>query len=220
MSDFTDFPEPIEPSSTDSGPYKDIWEDNEQNPDAVLPPVESDLLEHETRKIGQPEELDEFWHYQGLTNDCGLYAQGGVLEADGQTFDLERYKQQGQDGGWYNPDDGTYVDSFGELWKENDMPANRYDNATIQDMAGELDQGHGVVVAVDVEPLWGTPGGHALWVTGMEVGDNGVPTNIICNDSGRDDGSSFQYPYESFKEAWGIQNNLMVATQNPISALN
>ena len=154
-----------------------------------------------------------------MTNECALYAQGGVLEANGQPFDIERYRQQGMDGGWYNPDEGTYIDKFGYLLEDNGVPVTCYDHATMEDMAQELEQGHGVVVGVDTWPIWGEPGGHALWITGMEVGADGVPTQIICNDSGREDGCRIAYPYEDFKIAWDSLDNVMVATKNPLTAL-
>lgn len=185
-------------------------------------PAEQDVIEpvgDNPRDIGYPDELSEYWQYQGSTNDCALYSQGGVLEADGQAFDIEKYREQGEEGGWYTPDDGTYVNHFGDMLEENGVEVTRYEGATIQDMANELDQGHGVVVAVDCLPIWGEYGGHALWVTGMEVGEDSVPESVICNDSGRPDGQEISYPYGDFKSAWDMYGNIMVATQDKLASL-
>ncbi len=183
----------------------------------VMPPLDTDLFDERPREVGQPEALAEYWRFQGDTNDCALYAQGGVLEASGQTFDIQKYREQGLEGGWYSPEDGTYFSSFGDLWEANDLEVTRYEkDATIQDIADELDQNHGVVVGVDTEPIWGEPGGHALWVTGLEIGSDGAPTNVICNDSGRPDGQQHPYPLDHFMTAWNSCNNIMVATQSPL----
>lgn len=217
----TDNPPELTPVEDQSGdmPDWDVLEDT--SPDVVLPPTDMDVMDGEMREIGYPEEYSEYWHYQGMTNDCALYAQGEVLEADGQDFDIDKYREQGIDGGWYTPEEGTYLDGFGDLLEENGVAVNRYeDGATIQDMANEMDQGHGVVVAVDCLPIWGQPGGHALWVTGMDVGNDGVPTGIICNDSGREDGQQINYGYEDFKLAWDMYGNIMVATQEPLDCLS
>src|SRR5699024_7255423 len=128
---------------------------------------ESDLLEGDhLREIGNPETLAEYWRYQGNTNDCALYSQGGVLEAGGEPFDIEAYRQQGQEEGWYRPELGTDIPAIGQLIEDNGVPVTYYDyGADFHTMARELEQGHGIVAVVDTEPIWGVPGGHALWVT-------------------------------------------------------
>lgn len=188
--------------------------------DQVMPPLENEIFEHdELREIGNPEHLADNWRFQGETMDCALNSQGAVLEAFGQDFDLEKYKQQGMDEGWYDPEDGTLIPNIGDLIEANGVAVNKIDGASVQDLAQSLEQGKGVVVVVDTEPLWGEPGGHALQVTGMDVGDDGNPVNALCNDSGREDGQCFAYPFEDFKQAWGMMNNFMVATRDPIPGL-
>jgi hypothetical protein len=210
-------PIPDSPGPASDGLF-DIWEDDSQD-DILLPPVDVDIIDDTPREIGNPDELSEYWRYQGTTNDCALYAQGGILEAEGQPFDIDKYEQQGVDGGWFDPQEGTYIDHFGDLLEENGVPVTRYEGASIQDLAQELEQGHGVVVAVDCDPIWGEPGGHALWVTGIEVGGDGTPTSVFCNDSGREDGQEIAYPYDNFQQAWDRFGNIMTSTMNPLSVL-
>jgi hypothetical protein len=183
----------------------------------ILSPLEVDITEEGIREIGDPEALKDYWQYQKGPYDCTLYAQGGILEAMGQDFDLDTYRQQGIDGNWYSPDSGTYPDDMGKLLEENGVPSTRYEGATIQNMANELKDGNGVAVAVDCLPIWGEPGGHALWVTGIEVGQDGTPTSVICNDSGQPEGAGIAYPFDSYMQAWAGYDNLMVATQQPLS---
>lgn len=217
IPDYSTFDESASPPESAEFEPLNLWEDI---PTEEMPHPEGKIFEDD-QIIGDPEALNEFHRYQGFTADCALYTQGGVLEANGQTFDIEEYRQQGQNEGWYDPSDGTTVSEVGRLIEENGVPVKYYENgATFSDMAVELGQGHGVVVAVDTEPIWGEPGGHALWVTGLEVNADGSPANIICNDSGRPDGQGFAYPADQFSQAWDWQNNYMVATRSPLAALS
>jgi hypothetical protein len=214
-----DLPTTPDPSGMASGDLFDVFDDAPQQ-EAVLPPLDVEVMDETTREIGYPEELSEYWHYQGQTQDCALYSQGGILDAEGQPMDIQKYEQQGIDGGWYTPEEGTFIPAFGELLNENGVPANLYEGANIQDLAGELAEGRGVVAAVDTQYLWGQPGGHALWVTGMEVGPDGVPTSVICNDSGREDGQACSYPLDQFLPAWSLYGNIMVSTDRTLSVLS
>lgn len=179
-------------------------------------PLESEQMQ----EVGNPEALSPFWRHQGDTMDCALYAQGGILEAMGQEFDIEKYRQEGQEDGWYVPGEGTYLQNIGDLLENHGVPVNRYEGATSDDLVNEVAQGHGVVAAIDTEPLWGEPGGHAVWVTGVELGPDGKPASVICNDSGRPDGQKIAYPYDSFMEAWSRTNYTMVATREPLNVSN
>jgi hypothetical protein len=187
----------------------------------VVADVSSDLLQRgDDITIGYPDDLIVFWHFQGPTADCGLYSQGSILEADGKDFDITKYRQQGMDEGWYYPGQGTDTGHFGDLLEDNGMAVDQFENASFQDMANALSDRKGVLVAVDCEPIWGQPGGHALWVTGMEVTDDGTPVSVICNDSGRPDGREVAYPFSDFAEAWSNYGNMMVTTQQPLGSLS
>lgn len=195
---------PLDPEDNLPEDSDSIWDDN------------TDLSWDDGQDIGFPEDFSGYWHYQGDSQDCALYAQGGILEAAGQEFDIEKFQQQGIDGGWYDPVDGTDLDHMGDLLLENGIPATYTEGASVDDLADALKDGRGVVVAVDCLPIWGEPGGHALWITGIEVDEEGNPTNIICNDSGRDDGQRIAYPLEDFQQSWDWFGNRMVMTNSPL----
>ena len=205
---------PIEPT-LNSPEEVDFFQESSDT--QVLPVREESILEQDdTRMIGNPELAENYWRYQDGPNDCALYAQGGVLDAAGVPFDIDRYRAQGTDAGWYSYDTGTTVDGMGELLEMNGVPADYVDGASIQDMARALNDGKGVVAVVDCDPLWGEPGGHALWVTGIEVDDAGQPITVFCNDSGNPDGQGIGYPYDNFQAAWDFLGDGMVVTQNSI----
>lgn len=172
-----------------------------------------------------PEVHEQFWRYQGQTNDCALYAQGGILEEMGYEFNIDIYKEIGQEEGWYSPGSGTNPDAVGRLLELYGVPVTYYDGmygdrgpqATLEDLEREISEGHGVIVAVDTSPIWGQPGGHALRVIGFERDDDtGEIIKVICNDSGHPDGQGITYDIEDFQEGWERFDSYMVATQDPV----
>lgn len=187
----------------------------EQNPQEFTYPQDDQGI-HE---VGNADELAKYWHFQGATNDCALYSQGSVLEANGKGFDIENYRNQAIADRSYTPEDGMNPAAVGDLLEQNGVEINRYEVASFQDMERELQMGNGVITIVEDEPLSGYKGGHALWVTGMEIGKDGIPVNIITNDSGVPDGRAIKYPYEDFKKAWLEKHNSMITTKEPLKAL-
>ena len=217
--DFQDSPVDVElPADMPSWQQGDTFYNQDVPADDIYESNPADLPKEQ--EIGNPEKLGEYWRYQGINNDCALFAQGGVLEAEGQEFDIEHYRSEGLEEGWYDPQLGTYVVNFGDLMEDHGIPVNRYDNASMEDLSSALDAGKGIITAVDCLPIWGEPGGHALWVTGMEVDAQGVPTQVICNNSGREDGQGIAYPADDFLQAWSMYGNHMVTTQDRILALS
>lgn len=189
----------------------------EQNLQEFTNPATNDTGNH---KVGFADELAKNWHYQEGPNDCGVYSQAGILEADGKPFEIEKFRNQAIADGSFAPQDGMKANQLGDLLEENGVEVNRFDGASFQDLEQELQMGKGVVTSVDTEPLWGSPGGHALWITGMEIDKDGKPVNITANDSGLSDGQAVKYPYEDFKEAWLAYHNQMVSTKNPLKTLS
>ena len=172
-----------------------------------------------SRTLGQPEQSAQNWRLQEGPNDCALYAQGGILDRFGVPFDINTYRAEAQKAGYYTPETGTRPDGMGDLLERHGVAVKRYDGATMQDLATEVQQGHGVVAMVDCAPLWGPDqeGGHALWVTGVNVDSaTGKVESVVCNDSGRPDGKAITYPADAFAEAWKHFNNRLLCTVKPM----
>lgn len=180
--------------------------------DIVLPPDP----DNELREIGNPKILAQYWKLQEGPNDCALFAQGCILEASGVPFDFDLFVKQGMQDSSYDPNKGTTASEVGNILEKNGLETDRYQGASIQDLALEVGNQKGVIVAVDCEPLWGVQDGHALWVTGIEVDSDGKPINIIANDTGKEDGQAIKYPYQDFMDAWSGFGNLMVVTKDPL----
>ncbi len=206
--------EELEELDTGDLDINDIVDDGEdiEVSDIVLPPDP----DNELREIGNPDNLAQYWKLQEGPNDCALFAQGCILEASGVPFDFDLYEQQGMQDGSYDPNKGTTASEVGNILEQNGLGTDRYQGASIQDLALEVGNHKGVIVAVDCEPLWGVQDGHALWVTGIEVDSAGKPINIIANDTGKEDGQAIKYPYQDFMDAWSGYGNFMVVTKDPL----
>lgn len=189
----------------------------EQNPQEFTYPQDDQGI-HE---VGNSEELAKYWKLQEGRKDCGIYAQAGVLEANGKAKGIDDLRQQAVLDGSFTSKRGMNPSRLGDLLEANGVEVTKYEVASFQDMERELQMGNGVITAVGTDPLWGgrDGDGHALWITGMELDKNGNPINIISNDSGRPDGKAIKYPYEDFKQAWLQYHNQMIATKNPLNML-
>lgn len=125
--------------------------------------------------------------------------------------------------GWYVPGYGTSIDDLGNLMDLYDIPNHSVANASIADLARELEAGHGVIVGVNSGQLWDTgplndlinfickvlgldnstymPADHAITVTGIDMSDPSNPM-VIINDSGVPNGQAMPYPLDKFMDAW------------------
>jgi hypothetical protein len=172
----------------------------------------------ERQVIGQPERLGPYWEKQVGANDCIPTSETCALRGAGMNANVEEARQYGEQLGVYKPDEGTYMSAQGYVWEQHGLQVDRpeFNNAdeAFNRMSQDLDEGKGVVVTVETGPLWDNPGGrHALWITGMETDGDGNVTNVICNDTDRDDGRECRYPRDKFEEAWDLTNYKMVSTR-------
>lgn len=124
--------------------------------------------------------------------------------------------------GWYQPGSGTSMSDVGNMMNQFGIPNHSVDNASVADLASELQQGHAVIVGVDSQELWdsgvmadlkqwlsesfgvdfGDAGAnHAVTVTGIDVSDPANP-QVILNDSGDPNGAAKPYPMDKFLAAW------------------
>lgn len=92
--------------------------------------------------------------------------------------------------------------------------------ATTPDAMGTaLAQGRGVIVGVDIAPVWGPPtppgSGHAMMVTGVEYDDAGNRTHVIVNDTGNGNCGS-RIPAATFDQAVNAWPSKLNITNNPV----
>lgn len=184
-------------------------------------------------------------YYQAQTgNTCGFQATQNILRAFGKSPTLEELKASAG----YGPDyeKGTNYSDYKEMFEANGINVNTYEKFSseqqaMDSMLEDLKAGRAVLARIDVGPLdtyWNQEGGHAVWVTGVRVNDQGEITHFICNDSGyhndsyengtwngvsmesgKDgipDGQGIEYPASEFFDAWEKKHFSYISTEDPI----
>ncbi len=184
--------------------------------------------------IGEPDYQSNFWELQNLNDNCAVVAQMGIINQfiddpismDDATFLAHQI-------GAYNPGFGTTPEAVGMLFDQFDIPYHTVENASIEQLASELQQGHRVVVGLDSDQLWDQgplndfynwfcdvfgfdtstfqPADHAVSVTAVDLSDLDNPM-VIINDSGALDGQGKAYPLDKFMDAWQNSDFHYVAT--------
>jgi hypothetical protein len=179
--------------------------------------------------IGTP--LEDATHFPGMqnyTDTCAIRCQEFVLELyTNQDIPEEQLIQQALDHGWYAPGQGTAIKDVGNLLELNGIPVNRFEHASIFNLASELGQGHKVIIGIDSGELWGDnpvmekiqdwfgldTADHAVVVSGIDTTDPANP-HVIVSDPGTGEALG-SYPMAQFLDAWADSNFNMVSTQEP-----
>jgi Peptidase_C39 like family len=168
---FNDLPVELGPDLpvTDWGEFTDV-------------PRHLDVLPNgsETLVIGDPEGCKDFNHKQGdndlgFQNDCGLVScqdvlrQFGILvtESDIVHHAVENGECQIAD----NPETsgGSSLQEQANLLTDYGIPAYAESGYSLEDLASQVEHGHGTIAAVNSGALWNDPGSY----------DNGEPNHAI-----------------------------------------
>ena len=185
--------------------------------------------------IGEPDSQIDFWHHQELPNDCAIVAQMSTIN---QYLDHPITEAQAiydaMSHGWLAPG-GTDPSDVGKLFDLYNVPYHRVDGASVEQLVGELQEGHRVIVGVNSSELWASgpleelglwlkkefgldnafssPADHAVCVTGVDISDPAHPM-VIVNDPGDPAGAGKAYPADRFVDAWENSNFYYVATNS------
>ncbi len=177
----------------------------------------------ETQIIGNPERDAQFCHEQQHDDTCAIAAQEGIIKKHtGQDPGEEALRQFASENGWYKPGDGTKGADVAKLLDSHEIPTTGPRSADMDELRGELEQGHDVIAVVDAGLLWQDAGaigeGHAVWVTGLETSQDGQVAGVFLNDSGNPDiDGGGKVPAGVFEAAWTPTGNSMVSTQDAVS---
>jgi len=171
----------------------------------------------ESHIVGTPERDARYLHEQ-TGETCATVAQEGILEKHaGVDHGEKALAQEAHENGWTDESGGTFPDHVGDLLDKHGVPTQRWldGSADLNTVRNELAQGHDVIAGVDAGELYrdadkiGT--GHAVWVTGVEVGPDEQAARVFVNDS------NFPEPQvhdaQTFQNAWDAGDRLMVATR-------
>ena len=185
----------------------------------------------DTVVIGDPDGDKAFTHQQGdnwlgFQGTCGLCSCENVLRSFGLDIsetDMVIYAAQRGLCVCDNPDPahngGTTLEGQVAILAGHGVPASAFYGSSLEDLAGNIEQGRGVIIAVDAGVLWdsamydggGSPN-HAITVTGVARDPmTGEIQGFFVNDSGT--GKAAQFVDASMmREAWEEVGGLQVAT--------
>ena len=190
--------------------------------------------------IGDPVDQSSHWIYQSEPDNCAVAAELSIMHQFGVDITQDQANYISAANGWYHPGaGGTAPNDIGKMMDLYNIPNHSCENATVADLARELQQGHGVIVGVDSDQLWDQgplaemkiallkglgfdtpelmPADHAVVVTGIDTSDPNHPM-VILNDSGHPGGAGVAYPLDRVMDAWENGHFYYTATDNPIPA--
>lgn len=185
--------------------------------------------------IGDPASQMDDWIFQDADN-CAVAAETSLInQFFGDHLSLDDASYISASHGWYQPGMGTDPGEIGNLMDLSGIPNHSVMGATMEQLAFELQQGHGVIVGVNSDELWDqgvlndikqffldafgldnvNPADHAVTVTGIDISDPDNPM-VILNDSGIPNGAAVRYPLDQFADSWENSGFYYTATDVPI----
>ncbi len=185
--------------------------------------------------IGDPAAQMDDWIMQDSDN-CAVAAETSIINHfTGDHLSLQDASYISIAHGWYQEGCGTDPSEIGNLMDLSGIPNHSVIDGNMDQLARELQQGHGVIVGVNSAELWDegilnsikqffldafglddiNPADHAVVVTGIDISDPDHPM-VIINDSGMPNGAAVRYPLDQFQDAWENSGFYYTATDDPM----
>jgi len=177
--------------------------------------------------IGTP--LSDSTFFPGKQSDdygCAVRCQEFIIrQYTGADAPEKFFIDESRSHGWYEDGIGTKPADIGKLLELHGIPVHRYYDAHPLQLAGELYQGHKVIIGVNSYELlhndhllrdlghvfdFGTAD-HAVVVSGIDTSDR-ENVQVIISDPGTGEAAA-RYPLGQFVNAWRDSHFFMVATQ-------
>lgn len=165
---------------------------------------------------------------QSYDDTCAIRCQEFIIrQYTGVSAPEKFFVDEARAHGWYAEGRGTPPADIGKLLELHGIPVHRYFDAHPFQLAGELYQGHKVIIGVDSNELlrnnqilrdighlfdFGTAD-HAVVVSGIDTSDR-EHVQVILSDPATGDALA-RYPLDQFVHAWKGSHFFMVATQDP-----
>ena len=193
-------------------------------------------MNHNEYFIGNPAAQMDDWILQDSPDNCAVAAETSLInQFIGGGLSLDDASYISSSNGWYHPGSGTNAGEIGNMMDLYNIPNHHVMGGTVEQLASELQQGHGIVVGVNSAELWDegiwndikqffldafkldniNPADHAVVVTGIDMSDPNQPM-VIINDSGVPNGEAVKYPLDQFTDAWANSGFYYTATDVPI----
>lgn len=161
--------------------------------------------------IGDPEGDAEFSHLQGdnslgFEGTCGLCSIESVLQEFGVNVDEEDVVRYADNHDLCNTNEldmelngGTTLMEQAEILDDYGVPSHTVVASSLEDVSAEVEDGHGVIIAVNAGILWDDPNyfdsgeaNHAVTVTGVARDlSTGETIGYYINDSGKGEGAQY-----------------------------
>lgn len=203
-------------------PPQDASEESPWGDPAPEPEPAPEGLVEDGRLVGDPAGASEHWFEQAANGFCApacitqiVAEYTGVPALDEQGFvslaNELRVFTVGPDGV-----PGMSMDGAEELLEAAGVPAEQEAGDT-SSLLGWLEEGRGVMVAVDSGELWygeqaeGDAADHAVLVTGVDT-ERGV---VYLSDPGHPDGDAVEYPLSQFEDAWADSGGAALVCDEP-----
>lgn len=177
---------------------------------------------------GASEEFSEHWFTQAVNGTCVPSSVAQIVaEYTGITFtDESVFVQYAAEQGFFANGDisaGMTAQAGAAILEAAGIPAE-VDYGSIGELSALLDEGYGVMLAVDSGNYW-TPDQELFdEMTGRDAGaDHCVVVTeidehagvVYLSDTGLEGGNQLQVPIERFEEAWAESNNQMIHCDSP-----
>lgn len=152
---------------------------------------------------GDVDRFSEFGHQQGdntlgYEQTCGLCSCEGILRQFGVDATEDQIVTYAAKNGLCDTEPffpemrgGTQLEDQAKILTDHGVPAHLESMDSLEDLAQNLEQGRGVIVAVNAESLWGVPGpggqaaNHAIVPIGTDRNpDTGEILGFRVNDTG------------------------------------
>lgn len=175
--------------------------------------------------IGNPNEYEHYWFFQGKDGYCGPSSITQVIEAQtGHQIhsytdvvnEMHRLHIPFDGSGMAVQDIPSVLDAFG-IHSHLETPSSP--QAGLQQLASYLQGGRSVILSVNASPIWYgsdtayNPGGapdHALVVTAIDPGHG----TVTLSDPGSPDGNEETVPLSTFMDAWDASHDQMIVTDH------
>ena len=99
--------------------------------------------------LGVPNAQADFWDMQEFADNCEPTAESFISRQFGyDNISTNDFAYISNANGWYQPGGGTSPDDIGNMMDMFGIENHTYSNASIENLASELMEGHGVIVGV------------------------------------------------------------------------
>lgn len=126
-------------------------------------------MNHDSTIIGEPDRQLCYWEHQGKADNCAVVSEMSIINQFGYELTQDEANFISASHGWYHPGGGTAPDDIGQMMDMYNIPNHTCTNATVDNLARELQAGHGVIVG-------GVCGGFILKLTCVE----GYISNVVA----------------------------------------